>query len=151
MSPEDIANDIFEYDAPGERTKGTFTVRTVTGDELEIQSKEPMGNGRLKMIDADGGEWVNHPTVSGMVERYDPELHDAGTPATGKAAEGWSESADATDAADAKADLAANLPKDATDAADAEAALNEELAQTKGDRPLPAPQPSTDEEPPPAA
>ena len=154
MTPEQTADDIFETPPPVEENDtNLFPVRAYpTGDELLIKEKRADGNGLIVLVDTNGGEWVSHDSVSGMVERFNPEYHVGGNPTTGNAGAKMGPSADATEAAEARKELSENLPADATDAAEAEAALAAELAQSpiapESDQPLPVPEPSSEEEPP---
>jgi pyruvate/2-oxoglutarate dehydrogenase complex dihydrolipoamide acyltransferase (E2) component len=66
----------YQYDAPGEQTRGTFTVIDITGTPHEIARKEDRGGGQLVMISTEGAEFIPHP--SGGVQQYDPDLHGGG-------------------------------------------------------------------------
>ena len=117
----------------------SFTVRTVAGEEIEIVEKIA-GDQRVILVTAEDQRYVS-AEQGGLVEPYNEEKHGQGSAATGESAAKWSESADATEAAEAREALKRDLPADATEAAEAKAALEGELAQGKIEQPLPVPVP----------
>ncbi len=142
-------NGTFEYDAPGERTKGTFTARLITGDEIEIKEKRAEGDA-IVLVSVDNALYVPSPKSPTHVVSYDPELHQGGTTATGDAGAKMGPSEDATVAADKRKELDEALMQDgvdATEAAEAKAALEGEITQ-QPTQPLPI-EPETGTEPPP--
>jgi hypothetical protein len=129
-----------------------YTVTTVAGEEITIVDKisGPEFGERIVLVTAEDQRYVS-ADQGGLVEPFNPEKHVGGNAATGEAAAGWTPSADATEAAEAKAN--ADIPTDATDAANAKAELETSLAQQKpaeGEQPLPVPTPSNWSPPPPA-
>jgi len=76
----DLNADGYPYDAPGEMTRGTFTVIDTTGTEHEIARKEDRGGGTIVMVSTEGAEFVPHP--SGGVQQYNEDLHGGGNPLT---------------------------------------------------------------------
>lgn len=172
MSPsEDLADEIFgdetpppgddfEYDAPGERTSGTFTARThPDGAEVEIREKRMAadGNAVTVFVSVDGAEYVPNPEApSDTIVRYDPELHAAGTPASGEAGAVFGPTTDATEAAETRAESEAELTADGVDATEAAEVMAEreaELTQSKEaptneiEAPEPSDEPVEDVEP----
>lgn len=142
----------FEYDAPGERTAGTFPVQTVTGDTLYIKEKIAVGDA-IVLVTVDGRQMVPSPDDSTYVIDFDPELHVGGTTATGNAGAKMGPSADAAVAADVRAMLDDALMQDgvdATEAAEAKATLEASIAQAAATQPEAIEPDPTAEEPPPA-
>lgn len=123
----------------------SFTVRTVAGEEIEIVEKisGPEYGERIVLVTAEDQKYVSSEQ-GGLVEPFNADVHVGGNAATGEAAAKWTETADATDAAEQREALKNDPPADATEAAEAKAALEAELAQTPSpvmggaDGPLPS-------------
>ena len=133
---EALAESIFEYDAPGERTPGTFTATTIYGEEITIVRKYGTGNGVTVLVADNGAEYIANPEGGDRCIRFDEELHAGGASATGEAGALTPPSEDATVAADVRAELdQAHMADgvDATDAADASAELEARLNPSPGD------------------
>ena len=120
---------------------GPYTVLTVAGEEMEIVDKIDI-DGVSVLVTAEDQRYVPSDQNDGTVQPFNPAIHVGGNAATGEAGGKWTESLDATDAADAREALKNDLPADATDAANAEAALEGEITQS--------PTPPAAEEKPPA-
>lgn len=108
----------------------TFTVTTVAGEEIEIVEKisGPEYGERIVLVTAEDQRYVS-AEQGGVVEPFDPAKHVGGSAATGEAGAKWTETADATEAAEAREELKNSLPTDATEAAEAKAGLETELTQ----------------------
>lgn len=129
----------------------SFTVTTVAGEEVEIVGKisGPEFGERIVLVTAEDQRYVA-AEQGGAVEPFDPAKHVGGTAATGEAGAKWTETADATEAAEAREELKNNLPADATEAAEAKAGLETELTQSATDLATEQPEGSGLKEAPPA-
>jgi hypothetical protein len=66
----------YQYDAPGEQTRGTFDVIDTTGETHEIARKEDLGGGVIVLVSTEGAYFIPHP--SGGVQQYNEDIHGGG-------------------------------------------------------------------------